>query len=214
MLGWFRAMMPKEDRFFDLFERHSKTLVAGADALRKLLEGGEAVPQYCRVIVDREHDADDIAREVLLAVRRTFITPFDRGDIKDLIQSMDDAIDQMHQTAKTITLFQLRSFEPPMREMGEIIVEAANLTAEAVPLLRSIGTNAAALNAYAEKVTELEGRADDLHDEGLRTLYHAHRRGDAMGYIVGSEVYGRLERVVDRFEDVANEINSIVIEHV
>jgi predicted phosphate transport protein (TIGR00153 family) len=214
MLGWFRAMMPKEDRFFDLFERHSKTLVAGADALRKLLEGGEAVPQYCRVIVDREHDADDIAREVLLAVRRTFITPFDRGDIKDLIQSMDDAIDQMHQTAKTITLFQLRSFEPPMREMGEIIVEAANLTAEAVPLLRSIGTNAAALNAYAEKVTELEGRADDLHDEGLRTLYHAHRSGDAMGYIVGSEVYGRLERVVDRFEDVANEINSIVIEHV
>jgi predicted phosphate transport protein (TIGR00153 family) len=214
MLGWFRAMMPKEDRFFDLFERHSKTLVAGADALRKLLEGGEAVPQYCRVIVDREHDADDIAREVLLAVRRTFITPFDRGDIKDLIQSMDDAIDQMHQTAKTITLFQLRSFEPPMKEMGEIIVEAANLTAEAVPLLRSIGTNATALNAYAEKVTELEGRADDLHDEGLRTLYHAHRTGDAMGYIVGSEVYGRLERVVDRFEDVANEINSIVIEHV
>jgi uncharacterized protein len=214
MLGWFRAMMPKEDRFFDLFERHSKTLVAGADALRKLLEGGEAVPQYCRVIVDREHDADDIAREVLLAVRRTFITPFDRGDIKDLIQSMDDAIDQMHQTAKTITLFQLRSFEPPMREMGEIIVQAANLTAEAVPLLRSIGTNAGALNAYAEKVTELEGRADDLHDEGLRTLYHAHRSGDAMPYIVGSEVYGRLERVVDRFEDVANEINSIVIEHV
>ena len=147
MLGWFRAMMPKEDRFFDLFDRHSRTLVAGAEALRKLLEGGEAVPQYCRVIVDREHDADDIAREVLLAVRRTFITPFDRGDIKDLIQSMDDAIDQMHQTAKTITLFQLRSFEPPMREMGEIIVQAANLTAEAVPLLRSIGTNAAALNS-------------------------------------------------------------------
>jgi uncharacterized protein Yka (UPF0111/DUF47 family) len=101
-----------------------------------------------------------------------------------------------------------------MREMGEIIVQAADLTAEAVPLLRSIGTNAGALNAYAEKVTELEGRADDLHDEGLRTLYHAHRSGDAMPYIVGSEVYGRLERVVDRFEDVANEINSIVIEHV
>ena len=60
----------------------------------------------------REHEADEITREVLLAVRRTFITPFDRGDIKDLITSMDDAIDQMHKTAKAITLFELRSFEP------------------------------------------------------------------------------------------------------
>ena len=69
-------------------------------------------PHYCRQIVAREHEADEITREVLLAVRRTFITPFDRGDIKDLITSMDDAIDQMHQTAKAITLFELRSFEP------------------------------------------------------------------------------------------------------
>ena len=213
MLGWFRALMPKEDRFFDLFERHSQTLVGGAEALRQLLQGGDAVPQHCRTIVDREHEADDIAREVLLAVRRTFITPFDRGDIKDLIQSMDDAIDQMHQTAKTITLFQLRSFDPPMQEMGEIIVEAAHLTVAAMPLLRSIGTHAGALNTYAEKITELEGRADDLHDEGLRALYAAHRDGNAMAYIIGTEVYGRLERVADRFEDVANEVNSIVIEH-
>ena len=70
------------------------------------------MPDYCRQIVAREHEADEITREVLLAVRRTFITPFDRGDIKDLITSMDDAIDQMHKTAKAITLFEVRSFEP------------------------------------------------------------------------------------------------------
>jgi uncharacterized protein len=74
--------------------------------------------------VAHEHEADGITREVLLAVRRTFITPFDRGDIKDLITSMDDAIDQMHQTAKTIPLFEVRSFEPAMREMGEFVVQA------------------------------------------------------------------------------------------
>ena len=112
MLAWFQALMPKEERFVELFVRHSHTLVAGAEALRKLLEGGETVPHYCREIVAREHDADEITREVLLAVRRTFITPFDRADIKDLITSMDDAIDQMHQTAKTITLFEVRTFEP------------------------------------------------------------------------------------------------------
>jgi predicted phosphate transport protein (TIGR00153 family) len=213
MLGWFRALMPKEDKFFDLFDRHSRVLVAGAEALRHLLEGGEAVPRHCRTIVDREHDADAIAREVLLAVRRSFITPFDRSDITDLIQSMDDSIDQMHQTAKTVTLFELRSFEPAMRDMGEIIVQAANLTASAVPMLRSIGRHAGALNAYAEEIVELEGRADDLHDGGLRSLYVMHRHGNAIEYVVGSEVYGCLERVVDSFEDVANEISSLVIEH-
>jgi uncharacterized protein len=213
MLGWFRALMPKEERFFELFARHSRTLVAGAGALERLLEGGEAVPRHCREIAAHEHEADEVTREVLLAVRRTFITPFDRGDIKDLITSMDDAIDQMHQTAKAITLFEVRSFEPPMREMGGLIAHAAALTAEAVPLLASVGKEASRLGAYAEEVVRIEGRADELHDAGLKALFLAHRGSDPMAYVVGAEIYGHLERVVDRFEDVANEVHGLVIEH-
>ena len=214
MLAWFQALMPKEERFVDLFIRHSHMLVAGAEALRKLLEGGETIPRYCEVIVAREHDADEITREVLLAVRRTFITPFDRADIKDLITAMDDAIDQMNQTAKTITLFEVRTFDPLMREMGEIIVQAANLTLEAVPLLRSIGKEAERLNSITEAMTRLENRADDLHYDGLKALFHAHAASSPMAYTIGSEIYGHLEKIVDRFEDVANEISSLVIEHV
>jgi len=71
-------------------------------------------------------------------VRRTFITPFDRGDIKNLITSMDDAIDQMQQTAKAVVLFEVRSFEPPMREMGTLLVECANLIGPRAALLQSI----------------------------------------------------------------------------
>ena len=213
MLGWFQALMPKEERFVELFVRHARTLVAGADALRGLLAGGETVPHYCREIVAREHEADAITREVLVAVRRTFITPFDRGDIQDLISAMDDAIDQMHQTAKAITLFEVSTFEPPMREMAELIVRAANLTAEAVPLLRSVGKEASRLSAITEAVIRVEGRADELHDEGLKALFRAHRDADPMAFIVGSAIYGHLEKVVDRLEDVANEIHSLVIEH-
>ena len=73
------------------------------------------MPQHLQTVMDRENDADAITREVLLAVRRTFITPFDRGDIKDLITAMDDAIDQMQKTAKTILLFKVTQFEPEMR---------------------------------------------------------------------------------------------------
>ena len=214
MLKWFQALMPKEERFFDLFASHSLTLLAGAEALRALLEGGETVPHYCKVIFDRENDADAITREVLMAVRRTFITPFDRSDIQDLINSMDDAIDQMHQTAKAITLFEVRDFDPLMREMGDITVDAAKLIVEGVPLLRSVGTHAGRLSEIAERITHLEGRADELHDQGRRQLFRQHRHADAMAFVVGDEIYGSLEKVVDRFEDVANEISAIVVEHV
>src|SRR6266436_3352356 len=115
MLRWFRAFLPKEERFFDLFARHAQTVVQGALALQDMLRGGEETPVYCQRVNQFENDADNITREVLTAVRRTFITPFDRGDIKNLITAMDDAIDQMQQTAKAVVLFEVRSFEPPMR---------------------------------------------------------------------------------------------------
>ena len=214
MLSWFRALMPKEDQLFDLFERHSRVLVSGAEALEALLAGAPDIAGACAEVKRHEKAADDITAEVLLAVRRSFITPFDRVDIKDLIESMDDAIDQMHQTAKAITLFEVNDFDDRMRQMAAIAVEAAKLTVDAIPLLRKIGTNAGALNAYAVQITDLEGEADKLHDQGIKDLFLAHRTTDPMAFTIGAEIYGHLERVADRFEDVANEISGIVIEHV
>ena len=213
MLNWFRKLLPREDRFFDLFEAHSRTVIGAAEALENLLSG-ENVEGNCRRIVELENEADDITAEVLLAVRRSFITPFDRGDIKDLIQSMDDAIDTMHKTVKTVRLFERSEFDPLMYEMGKAIVEAAHLVAEAIPLLSKVSTNAARLAAIAQKVTQVEGRSDDLHEQGLKDLFHRHAKTDPMAYMIGSEIYGELEKVVDRFEDVANEISGIVIENV
>jgi hypothetical protein len=205
--------MPKEDRFFGLFERHAATLVDGAVALRALLDGTQDIAGACAAIAAREDEADAITREALLAVRRTFITPFDRGDIQALVGSLDDAIDQMLKTAKAVQLFEVTAFEPAMREMGVVIQEAALVTAEALPKLRALGENAAALNGLTERVIELEGRADDLHNAGLKRLFKASRQ-DPMAFLVGSELYDHLEKVMDRFEDVANQISSIVVEHV
>ncbi len=131
MLKWFQALLPREERFFDLFAQHSKILVAGADALRSMLDGGNAVANYYQTVMDREQDADNITRDVLIAVRSTFITPFDRGNIRDLITSMDNAIDQMQKTAKTIMLFDQRSFTQQQQQMGDAIVTAAGLVQEA-----------------------------------------------------------------------------------
>jgi predicted phosphate transport protein (TIGR00153 family) len=213
MLAWFRAMLPREERFFDLFSQHSRIVVAGAEALRAMLDGGEAVPQHFRLVTDRESEADAVTREVLIAVRRTFITPIDRGDIKDLITSMDNSIDQMQKTAKAVMLFNIRDFQPQMREMGDIIVKCAVLVEEALPLLRSIDREATRIASLTEQISQLEGRADDLHDLGLKELFER-SQSNPMDYIAGSEVYDHLEKVVDRFDDVANELHGVVIEHV
>src|SRR5215204_6294666 len=119
MLRLFRYFLPKEERFFDLFARHAEVCVKGAEALQGVLRGGDETPVFCQRVNQFENDADGITREVLTAVRRTFITPFDRGDIKNLITAMDDSIDQMQQTAKAVILFEVRAFEPPMREIAQ-----------------------------------------------------------------------------------------------
>lgn len=213
MLEWFRKLLPHEEQFFDLFAQHSETVVAAAHSLNALLSG-EDRDVHIAEIVALEDKADGITREVLLAVRRSFITPFDRNDIKDLIQSMDDTIDTMHRVVKTILLFEQRVFDPGMRDMGLDIIQASKLVAEAIPLLKSVSSNAPRLTALSEEVTRVEGHSDYLHENGLKDLYRRHGNGNAMSYIIGSQIYGELEKVLDRFEDVAKEISGIVIENV
>jgi predicted phosphate transport protein (TIGR00153 family) len=210
MLGWFQAIMPKEDRFFDLFEQHASLVVAGAEALRSLLKGGDAVENCRAQILSLENQADEVT-----AVRRTFITPFDRSDIQDLISSLDDAIDQMNKTAKTIALFEVTSFERQMQQMGEDALAAAKLVQRAMPLLRNIGKNAGELNLITEQIVRVEERADELHDDGRKALFLANRANPASGmnFTIGTEIYDHLEKVVDRLEDVANEVNALVVDH-
>ena len=212
MLGWFQSLMPKQGRFFELFEAHAATLVAGADALARLLHGGGSMESQIAEIVAREHEADDITRDVLQDVRRVFVTPFDRSAITDLIGVMDDAIDQMNQTAKAVALFEVRDFAPQMRDMAGIIVEAARVTEEAIPLLRALSANAGRLHTLTGRLIEIEGHADEIHDRGLKALFRESKERP-MDFVVGQEIYAHLEKTVDRFEDVANEIQGLVIDH-
>jgi len=204
--------MPREDRFFGLFDRHAATLVDGSEALKSLLDASASVPDASRRVMEFENQADTITRDVLTLTRRSFITPFDRSDIKELITALDDAIDQMQKTAKAIVLFEVAIFEPQMAQMGGIIVQAAKLTVDAVALLGSMRQQSARLNALTEEIIRLEENADGLHDLGIKSLYTKYRGSNAMDYIVGTEIYDHLERVMDRFEDVANCISGIAIE--
>ena len=212
MFNWFQRLLPRTGDFFGMFEAHAATVVGAADALTKQVDGGTLHSEYIAEIHDREHEADDIIREVLTTVRRTFLTPFDRGAITSLIGAMDDAIDEMQSTARAVDVYELRTFEPEMREMVAMISEAASLTAEAMPLLRDITRNGTRIHEITEKVVRLEGDADDAHAVGLKRAFQE-QIDRPMQFMVSREIYKHLERITDAFEDVANEIDGIVIDH-
>lgn len=212
MFSWFQTLMPQENRFFEMFNSHAATIVLGAEALRSLLHGDTDVREACKKVFEFETQADVITQDVLLLTRRSFITPFDRSDIKDLITSLDDSIDQMKKTAKSILLFEVEHFEPHMAQMGDVIVDAAKLTVEAVSHLKQLRQNAQKVNGITEAIIRLEESADELNNQGTKALFAKHRNGNAMDYIIGNDIYNHLERVMDRFEDVANGISGIAIE--
>ena len=213
MFGWFQRLLPQSRDFFTMFERHSSASVAAAEALSKLVEGEGNREALVAEIRDREHDADEIIREVLSEVRQTFLTPFDRGAITGLIGSMDDAIDEMQSAASQVDIYQFTGFEPQMRDMAAIVTDSARVVAEAMPLLRDVGKNGVRLHELTERLVRMEGHGDQLHTEGLKEAFQAYREKSSIEFAVRREIYKHLERIIDAFEDVANQIDSIVIDH-
>lgn len=214
MFGWFQRLLPHSGDFYVLFERHAAAMIGASDALAQLTGGEGDHAAHLKTIRDREHDADEVIRETLHEVRQTFLTPFDRGAITALIGSMDDTIDEMNRTAAAIELFEVSQFDPQMKQIGVLIQDACRLISEAMPLLRDVERNGRRLHELTAKLVKLEGEVDVLHDTGMKAAFQAQRKkGDPLAFMVSREIYKHLERVADAFEDVANEIDSLVIDH-
>lgn len=215
MLDWFRSFLPKEDRFFDLFEQHAALVAAGGDSLKAALyeaSSSEAL-KHLAAVSSREDEADAVAREVMLAVRRTFITPFDRTAIIALIGSLDDAIDEMKKTSKAIRIFEYTHFEPEMKAIADRIVAATRVVQEALPLLRSVGTNGARIGEMADRMHKIEDETDDIYDAARTRLYKLKGPDQPAEFWVASEILSHLESVADKLEDVVNQISEVAIEN-
>ena len=213
MFAWFQNLLPKTGNFFEQFEAHAASLSVAADALAKLMRGGPDIGTHIRTIESEEHKADEITRDVLHDVRRTFLTPFDRSAITAMIGKMDDAIDQMQKTAGAVELYSITEFDPEMLAMADLIVEGAAMASEAMPLLRNVSANGARLHQLTARLEALEGEADKLNFTGLKKLYEAHGKADPTHFFLGNEIYRHLEKVCDKLEDVGNQIDGLVIDH-
>ena len=213
MFAWFQRLLPKRGDFFGMFEAHSAMLVRSAGSLKELAAGGKSTEQLLNAIQDDEHVADDVIRDVLTSVRKTFLTPFDRGAITSLITAMDDAIDEMLAAARAMDLYEVQQLRSEMVDIVNLIHEAAEVTAEAIPLLRNVSNNSTKLHGLTERLVTLEGMADDVHAAGLKRAFREIARSDPLEFAVTREIFKHLERVTDAFEDVANQIDGIVIDH-
>ncbi len=212
MFAWFQRLLPRRGDFFGMFERHAATLVGGAEALQRLTSDRSSTAEVLLVVRKYEHDADDVIREVLRTVRQTFLTPFDRGAITSLIGAMDDTIDEMLAAARAIDLYELAELRPEMKQIVELIAQSAGVIVEAMPLLRNVSANGTRLHQLTGRVVSLEGEADEIHAAGLKNAFKS-ARTDPLQFAVAREVFKNLEKVMDAFEDVANEIDGIVIDH-
>jgi predicted phosphate transport protein (TIGR00153 family) len=214
MFGWFQRLLPQSGDFFNLFEKHSAACVAAAQALSQLVGGEGEASAHITAIRDREHDADEVIRQVLGEVRQTFLTPFDRTAIIGLIGAMDDVVDEIQACASAIELYSVDSFEPEMKSMAGEIVAAVGLIDQALPLLRQITRNGHQLHTLTARIVAMEGQVDLLHAQGLKANFaRAKAQGDTVQFIVVREIYKHLEKISDAFEDVANHIDGLTVDH-
>lgn len=214
MFGWFQRLLPQSGDFFEMFERHWSASLLAAEALERLVSGEGDRETLIAQIADREHDADEVIREVLNEVRHTFLTPFDRTAIVGLIAAMDDTIDEIHACSSAIELYDFREFDPEMKAMAVEIVGAVKLIAEALPLLRKITRSGARLHELTGRIVAMEGAVDVIHENGLRANFaRAKVTGDTVQFIVAREIFKHLEKISDAFEDVANHLDGLAVDH-
>jgi uncharacterized protein len=207
----FRSLMPRDDRFIERFCEHSKLIVPAAEAFRALMSGDGRPEQHVAEISRLEDAADQVAKETVLAIHRTVVTPFDRSQILDLISALDDTIDLMKDTGRRMVRYGV-GFTPEMQGMADCVVRAAIELRDGMPLLGAINSSVERLNAMSVSVRRIEGEADDLLDRGLRILFAS---DNSPGYkLTVEKVYDLVEAVVDRCEDVVDVIDGIVVEQV
>jgi predicted phosphate transport protein (TIGR00153 family) len=211
IMRFFRSLMPKDERFIERFSDHAKLIVPAAEAFRALMSGDGHAEDHALEIGRLEDEADKITRATVLAIHRTFVTPFDRSQILDLITSLDDTIDLMKDTGRRMVRYGVE-FTPEMLGMADCAVRATTALRDAMPLLGAIDRNADQLSAMSIMVRRIEGEADELLDRGLRTLF-ASDKSPGLKLTI-EKVYDLVEAVVDRCEDVVDVIDGIVVEQV
>ena len=213
-MQFLSKLMPREPRFFNLFDRHAEQVVAASAVLTELLRGftreEDKREQRISRILELEHQADRVTHETVALLHSTFVTPLDREDIHRLISSMDDVLDLIQDTAESFQLYDIRNLTPEACELADLVHQCCLQMQQAVHLLSDMGQSGQILKLCNE-IDRLESEADRVMRSGLSKLFR--EEGDVRQLIKLETVYELLESATDRCEDVANVIEGVVLEN-
>ena len=207
----FGRLLPKEGRFFDLFNAHAVQIVRAAHALKSLMENYADREQYARLVDDAEHAADRITAEAIRLLHKTFITPIDREQIHQLVNAMDDICDLMQDTTETLTLYDIRSITPETQRLADIGVKCCERVKDVVELLGRREGDFEAILKTCEEIDRLESDADRVMRSAVSRLFREEQ--DVRELIKMKAIYELLEAVTDRCLDVANLAEGISLEN-
>jgi len=212
-MNFIARLMPREGRFFSLFDGHAKLIVDGALALADVLKNYDNLKDRAtgiKTIEDAEHGADRITHETVQLLHTTFITPFDRDDIHRLISRMDDVLDLIQDTGESLVLYDIQKVTPQATQLAELVLRSAERVQSAVGFMASIA-DAPAILKICQEIDRLESDADKVMRGAISELFR--HESDVRQLIKLKAFYESLESATDKCQDVANVIESVVLEN-
>lgn len=204
------SLMPKEGKFFKLFEESAQNAVEVAQKLKEMLHNWDNLEDRLAGITDLEHKGDNITHQIATELHRTFVTPFDREDITMLAQSLDDVVDFMHSAADFMFLYRIGQPTQRAKELADVIMEITLEVQKGVGQLKRHIDQRQILKHCVE-VNRMENVADRIFRSALAELFA--NTSDVPLIIKWREIYEHLETVTDRCEDVANILEGVAVKY-
>jgi len=204
-------IIPREDKFFTLFEESAQNAVKAAHSLKQMVDTWQDIEQRIAEIDDLEHHGDTITHQISARVHRTFITPLDREDIAMLAHTLDDITDFIHAAAVAMHLYKVDYPSQRAKQLADIIVEATTEVGRAMPHLRGHGAQLKRILGHCIEINRLENAADEVFRSAMAELFD--NPTDMANVIKWREIYEHMESATDRCEDVANVLEGVALKH-
>jgi uncharacterized protein len=198
-------LRPTDTVFYDLFTTSAQHLVTGAGLLAEMIADGADREAVAKRMREAEHICDENTHAIVRRVNSSFVTPFDREDIYALASGLDDVMDELDEVVDLILLYEVKDFPPEVLSAVDIIQRCAELTAEAMPSLRTMGD----LDEYWIEINRLENAGDKAYRRTLAQLFSGEFK--AIQVLKLKDIVTSLEGAIDAFEKVANIVEQITV---
>jgi len=207
----FGRLLPKEGRFFDLFNAHAEQVVRAARELKAVMDNFDAREEHARLVDEAEHAADRITADTIRLLHKTFITPLDRDHIHQLINALDDICDLIQDATETLTLYDIRRITPETARLADISLKCCERVKDVVHQLGVEDHKFETIVKIAEEIDRLESDADRVLRAAVSRLFREEQ--DVREIIKLKAIYELLEAITDRCLDVANLAEGISLEN-